>query len=93
MWLVLILWLVFCPIYCGTVASNKGRSVGLWVLAGICIGPFALIWVLLLPSVQPAGGAAQGGLMKLCPFCGEPIRRKAILCRHCGRRLYGDISS
>ena len=85
--LVIVLWFIFCPVFCGIVASNKGRSVITWVLAGLTIGVFGLIWVLLLPSVQPITDSAQGGLLKPCPYCAEPIRLKAILCRYCGSKL------
>ena len=91
------LWLIFCPIFCGIVAANKKRSVAGWVVAGFFLGIFAFIWVLLLPTVQPAASpsttstsltsTAQDTSMRPCPFCAEPIRKEAILCRYCGSRL------
>ena len=85
--LVFVLWFIFCPIFCGIVASQKGRSVFLWVLAGLTIGIFGLLWVMLLPSTKPAPDSNQTGLMMLCPYCAEPIKQKAILCRYCGSKL------
>ena len=51
---VVILWLIFCPIFCGIVASNKDRSVVGWAFEGLILGIFALIWILLLPTAKPA---------------------------------------
>ena len=28
---------------------------------------------------------------KICPFCAEMIKRKAIVCKHCGRDIPTDI--
>ncbi|MCY3903526.1 MAG: hypothetical protein OXF76_10225 [Caldilineaceae bacterium] len=41
--LVIILWLIFCPIFCGIVASNKDRSVLGWAFGGLILRIFALI--------------------------------------------------
>lgn len=86
----MILWFVFCPIFCGVVASNKNRSVFGWVVGGLILGIFALIWVLLLPTVQPDATpttTTPTSQMTLCPFCAEPIRKQAVLCRFCGSKL------
>jgi hypothetical protein len=46
----LIFWL-FCFIGAGYVASQKNRSVGVWLLLGFFFGIFALILVALLPAL------------------------------------------
>ena len=64
----------------GMVARGRGRSWLGWFLAGLVIGPFALV-VVVLPPRPREGHLAQ------CPACCEVIRAEATLCRHCGTRL------
>jgi len=58
-------------------ARSRGRSMLGWLLAGMVIGPFALI-VALLPAVP------RRGISIACPRCAEVIPIEAELCRHCG---------
>ena len=92
-----LFWFIFCPVFCGVVASNKNRNVVGWVLMGLLFGIFSFIWILILPTVQPPAkpapaspkpaSTAQEAPMMPCPFCAEPIRERAILCRYCGSKL------
>jgi ribosomal protein S14 len=59
-------------------AHNKGRNSLGWFVAGLLIGPFALL-VAALPN------APRAGQFKRCGSCGEVIREDAKLCRFCGR--------
>lgn len=62
------------------LAHNKGRNSLGWFIAGIFIGPFALI-VAALPNIP------KEGQYLLCPACCEVIRSDAKLCRYCNREV------
>ena len=49
--LILIIWAVIAAA-CGYIASEKNRSVALWVFAGVLFGIFALAVVLCLPKQE-----------------------------------------
>ncbi len=51
----LLLWLVFGAA-AASMAKSKGRSVALWTLVGLLIGPFA---VLVVAVMKPVSGAEQ----------------------------------
>jgi hypothetical protein len=72
---VFIVALVF-GIVSSIIACSKGRNSLGWFLAGLLIGPFALV-VAALPPV------ARDGQFKRCPACAEVIRAEATRCRYC----------
>ncbi len=72
----LLLGLAF-GVVAAIAARSRGRSMLGWLLAGMVIGPFALI-VALLPAVP------RRGITVACPRCAEVISSEAELCRHCG---------
>lgn len=77
-----ILVAIVFGIVTGIVARSKGRSSLGWFIAGLLIGPFALV-VAVLPA-RP-----REGVFLECPACAEVIRTQASVCRHCGSHLEG----
>jgi len=72
---VWIITLVF-GIIASLIAHGKGRNSLGWFLAGMMVGPFALI-VAFLPPIFREGMYAR------CPVCKEVIREGAESCRFC----------
>jgi hypothetical protein len=70
-----------------TIAKNKGREPISWFFIGFLLGPFGLIWSLVVGS--DASGIeklqVQEGVSKKCPYCAELIKSEALICKHCGR--------
>jgi hypothetical protein len=52
----MLIWLVF-PFAAGSFAKSKNRSVPLWALLGLLLGPFAL---LAIGMMKPGPGPDQG---------------------------------
>ncbi len=76
LWLVTLVFGVVASL----IAHGKGRNSLGWFLAGMFIGPFALV-VALLPPV------AREGMYGSCPVCKEVIRADAVSCRYCHAAL------
>ena len=45
------------------------------------------------PKAPPAAPAAAVRDERECPFCAEPILKKARVCKHCGRDVEPTVSS
>jgi hypothetical protein len=71
-------WLVtfVFGIVASVIANSKGRNSLGWYLAGMFLGPFALI-VAFLPPVE------RMGMFIRCPSCREVVRQEAETCRFC----------
>jgi hypothetical protein len=71
-------WLVtfVFGIVASVIANSKGRNSIGWYLAGMFLGPFALIVAFLPPVVR-------NGMFTRCPSCKEVIRQDADTCRFC----------
>src|SRR5262245_9139588 len=85
---ILPIWFLF-GIITGVVASNKGLSVGLWLVVGFLFGPFGLILSLVVRKDDAAmeQQALQRGAMRKCTGCAELVRAAATKCRYCGTAL------
>jgi predicted membrane metal-binding protein len=59
------------------LAWTKARSLVAWFMAGVIIGPFALV-VLALPPITRHADLAE------CPICFELVQGRADACGYCG---------
>jgi len=77
-WLVTFIFGVVASV----IAHGKGRNSLGWFIAGMFLGPFALI-VTFLPPIQRAG------MFIKCPACREIVRDNAVTCRYCHTAIGG----
>jgi hypothetical protein len=50
--LVMLIWIVGCPIACGVIAQDKGRSGPAWFGLGLVFGLLALVMIACLSRVE-----------------------------------------
>lgn len=82
--MLFITWVLF-GIGAAIAASNKGRSSLGWLVLGVLLGPFALLYVLLVPAIKSGGTSSLlEDETKICPHCAEAIKLAAKKCRFCG---------
>jgi len=75
-------WLVtfVFGVVASAIAHGKGRNSLGWFVAGMFLGPFALV-VTFLPPLE------REGMYIKCPACREVIREDAATCRFCQTAL------
>ena len=85
-WIVSV-WLV-CAALVGLGAYSRGRCVPLWLFLAILLTPLpAALMLLVFPDraelrARREAGRGRNGL-RLCPSCGEVVRKEARRCRFC----------
>jgi hypothetical protein len=86
---IILFWLAF-SIIAGIIAGNKGRSRFGFFLLSVILSPIIGVIGALIAKPDKAKieriELSSGG-MKRCPFCAELVKKKAIVCRHCGKDL------
>lgn len=81
----LVFWLVDALVV-GWLAEQKGRSIVWWLLAGLVVGPIALLAL----GFAPRGTAGRYGP---CPHCLEAVDLRARRCPLCREVLDGPEST
>src|SRR5690606_23916085 len=89
---VITVWLV-CAALVGLGAHSRGRSVPLWLFLAVLLTPLpAALMLLMFPDrteLRMRREAARGrNGLRLCPSCGEVVRKEARRCRFC----LGDLT-
>lgn len=69
---IALIWVV-SMIVSAAIGNSKGEG-GLGFLVGLIFGPLGIVFALL----------SRGDRMK-CPSCAEWMKRRALVCPHCGR--------
>ena len=83
---LIYVWVAFAVVT-ALAAPSRGRSSWNWFLLGLLFGFFALIALLVLPSLKAAAREPTPETHLQCPDCAELVRKEASVCKHCGCKL------
>lgn len=87
--MIVLSWLGFSVIV-GVAANTRGRSGIGWLFLSLLISPLLSgLLLVALPklNLEPQLGIGEWKDRRPCPFCAEPIRREAKVCKHCHREV------
>lgn len=73
-----------CAVACWIIANSKARFAGVWLVLGLMFGIFALIAVIIVPSLDRPKGEPTPDTHIKCPDCREFVIKDARKCKHCG---------
>lgn len=82
---IIICWIVM-GVLCALIALAKRRSGLGWFFLGCLFGPLALLFAAAM-SATPRAQGEPAHTLKTCPYCAEPVKIQAVVCKHCGQRL------
>lgn len=74
---------VFLGLIPASIAGSKGRNFLLWWLYGFVLFLIAMIHSILIKPTDES--ILRNDHMRKCPFCAEPIKSEATVCRYCGK--------
>ncbi len=73
------LWILLALAISVLAAREFGRSGPGWFFLALLLSPLSGLLLFLLPARR-----------RLCPHCGHAVDPQALLCRACGKELFGQ---